>query len=87
MSKDKNWSDLTKKEKDSAKATLAAAGIVEILKTLNRAGKWSVARWWIVFYLLMVLHGQDIFLVPYYSIIWPITGLAILIIFRKKFFN
>jgi len=44
MSKDKNWRDLTKKEKDSAKETVAAASIVETLKSLNSAGKSSVAR-------------------------------------------
>ena len=34
-----NGLDLTKKEKDSAKETVAAASIVEKLKSLNSAGK------------------------------------------------
>tara|TARA_B100001758_G_C18005933_1_gene400541 strand:- start:25 stop:309 length:285 start_codon:yes stop_codon:yes gene_type:complete len=94
MSKDKNWSDLTKKEKDNAKATAAAAGCLIFWHSLTKAGKWSVARWWIV-YIIFYSYiseleisdwqlSQD--LRPLFGF-WIIFGCIVLYKFRNKFFK
>ena len=86
MSEDKNWNDLSKSEKDKTKATAAAAGTLIFLSSFNSLGKWSEARWWFIFYLLI---GIDVRVTEIlgYPVIWTIIGVAVLYIFRKKIFN
>ena len=90
MSKDKNWSDLTKKEKDNAKATAAAAGCLIFWHSLTKAGKWSVARWWLGYYLLAIIDARlftNINLLGIITLPYFLYGVAILIIFREKIFK
>ena len=86
MSKDRKWSDLTKKEKDNAKATAAGIAGAVLLSSLNKSGKWSVARWWLGFYLLICIDVR-VMRLPGYEILWTIYGIAVLIIFSKKLFK
>ena len=83
MSEDKNWNDLSKSEKDKTKATATAAGFLFFFSLLNSSGKWSVARWWFIFYLLICIDVR-VTEIPGYTVIWAIIGVTVLYIFRKK---
>ena len=77
-------SDKKERKKNFANATGIAGAI--LLSSLNKSGKWSVARWWLGFYLLICIDVR-VTRLPGYEILWFIYGIAILIIFRKKLFK
>ena len=91
MSKDKKWSDLTKKEKDNAKATAVAAGCLIFWQSLTKAGKWSIARWWIGGYLMAFLYriitGETPVIETWFTYLYMLYGCIVLFIFRNKFFK
>ncbi len=87
----KKWSDLTKKEKDNAKARGIAGGCLIFWSFLTKAGKWSVVRWWVLAYIYFGgLHeSRDVesFIKVICLCYLMIGGPLILYYFRDKFFT
>ena len=87
MSEDKKWDNLTRKQKNTAKNTAAAAGCLIFWGSLTRAGKWSLARWWIIYLIYYNYIDGEIEPMPLPLFIWIIFGFFILYKFREKIFK
>ena len=102
----KEWNRASKKEKDQAKGAMIQGGGILLgafFEFLTTAGKWSVARWWIILFLWSMFIKPMVddsigymtteqfntrkSIETWVSCYLFLVGPAILYIFRKKFFQ